>query len=86
MGWLGREPVARVGCVHARFDVAHRRQGRKGGPRKKCKNCKTNPSLTKPAWTFPKDKAKNEPKLGRSWGSVGVFWTRFWGLEEVVWG
>jgi hypothetical protein len=33
--------------------------------RQKNKNCKTNPSLIKPAWKTVKRKAKNEPKLER---------------------
>ena len=45
------------------------RVNRAGGAAQKSKNCKTNPSLFKPAWKFVPDKAKNEAKLEGSMGS-----------------
>jgi len=58
-----------------RVNRAGRRRYRGGGGREKSKNCKTNPSLSRPAWKSWENKAKNEPKFG------GVRW-----VSEGVWG
>jgi hypothetical protein len=66
-------------------DRRYSQTGRSGTVgRAKSKNCKTNPSLSKPAWKIVPDKAKNEPKFqglqSLFWSSGGVKMHGFGGL------